>query len=95
MLDYLTLGPAPAGEDCVQVGVSNYQQKAIKECQKYIKLLKKKFPDRPKECVFIIKSNPHDFGSYLEVNIKFDDESSDQKEYAYNVERNRPETWND
>ena len=95
MFDYLTLGPAPAGEDCVQVGCYDYQVKAKKECKKYIKLLEKKFKDRPEECSFIIKSNPHDFGSYLEVNVKFNSENEEQTKFAYNVERNQPETWKD
>lgn len=93
MIDYLSLGPAPIGIDPIQVGVEGYETKAKKECQKYIKLLKKKFSNIPENCSFVIKNNSHDFGCYYDVNIKFDNEDKEQEKFAFYVERNLPDYW--
>ncbi len=89
MTDYLTLGPTPAGENCVQVGNDNYQTLAREECKKYIALLRKKWP----EANFRIKSFPHDFGSYMEVVVMYDTENEKETDQAFDIENNLPESW--
>jgi hypothetical protein len=95
MRECLELGPTPCDEECAQVGTDDYFAKARPECHRYIQLLKKKFGNPPGEAYFYVKSNPHDFGSYLEVAIKFNTNSREEMAYAYHVESNLPAKWTD
>jgi len=96
MKDYLELGTVPCDEDCVQVTNDVPYEKEMKEqCQRYIELLRKKFPTMPESCAFVIKRNPHDFGCYYEVAIKFNDEIEESTDFAFFVESNLPLTWDD
>jgi hypothetical protein len=56
-------------------------------------LLTKTFGEPPAGSNFAIKSNPHDFGSYYEVVVYYNDDNEEAAEFAYMVERNLPETW--
>jgi hypothetical protein len=91
--DYLTLGPTPAGEQCAQVGEENYRRRALEEGERYISQLKKQFGEAPLGCHLRIQFFPHDFGSYSEVCIYFDDSIEEAVNYAYNMENNTPENW--
>lgn len=95
MRDFLELGTTPYGEDCAQVGTDNYRENALKECNRYIAMLRKRFPYATEFNDFRIKWNPHDFGSYAEVVISFDDQDEMGRAYAFHVENNLPETWDD
>lgn len=95
MRDFLELGTTPYGEDCAQVGSDNYRENARKEANRYIAMLEKRFPFKPEKCQYGIKWNPHDFGSYAEVVIHFDDQDEMSQAYAFHVENNLPETWDD
>jgi hypothetical protein len=99
MFDYLTIGSSPIEEDCVQVNPNvNYIPAMKEECSRFKKLLEEKFPI-PENLVgkvyFQIKSFPHDFGTYYEVVVMYDDKNSDAEEFAVNVENNTPLKWND
>ena len=79
MLNYESLGPTPAGEDCVPVGDANYSNKAGAECSRYRDLLKLKFPEAGKYgCSFHRKSFQHEFGTYYEIVVQFDDSEEKQ-----------------
>ena len=93
MRDYLSIGCTPCDEECAQVGSENYRKRAIIECTRYIQLLRGIFGDEPEGARFSIKAFPHDFGSYHEVVIYFDDDNEEAIEYAFNVENNCPSTW--
>lgn len=90
MQDYMELGPTPAAEPCAQVGSDNYDVDAREECGRYKNLLIERFghPER-----FGIKRFPHDFGSYYEVVVYFDDDDQESLDFAINVEHNIPENW--
>jgi hypothetical protein len=94
MKDYLTLGPVPCDEECAQLGASDYYEKAMEECRKYKKLLISLFSPVPINNSFAIKSFNHDFGTYHEVVVYFDDECEESVNYAFNIEGNLPEKWN-
>jgi hypothetical protein len=47
MKDYINIGPVPCEEDCAQVGREGYREQAVKECTRFIKLLRKTFGDEP------------------------------------------------
>lgn len=69
MRQHLELGTAPTGETCAQVGDPNYYEKSMRETSRYIRLLKKMFPNAPDDVVIKRKSFSHDFGTYYEVVI--------------------------
>jgi len=89
MKDYFSLGPAPASEDCVQVGEPDYQMRALKECIRYRNLLRQLYP----EARFRVKRFPHDFGPYFEVVVEFDDSNDQEIAQAFEVDGCPYTTW--
>lgn len=71
----------------------------MQECIRYRDLLIKRFggiDELDKKGVrFSTKVFPHEFGSYREVVVIFDDEDEDAVEAALHIENNLPQTWND
>jgi hypothetical protein len=92
-MDSLELSSAPVGEECAQLGSDGYYERAQKECKSLIRQLRRQFGNEPVGARLYVKSNPHDFGSYYEVACKFDENSQEAIEYAYNIEANMPENW--
>jgi len=95
MRDKLSLSPTPVGEDCAQLGEEGYRTKAKRECKAWIGQLRREFGEPPPGTSFRVALNPHDFGTYLDVEIAFDDEDEESVEYAYRVEGNLPEFWDE
>jgi len=93
--DELSVGPSPCGEDCVQVGAENYCELSRKECRRYIELLTKIFAPIPANASFFVKTNPHDFGTYHEVDVRHDLNDLVATQWAYHVDNNLPEHWSD
>ena|ERR1035441_5251117 len=93
MWDSISIGPVPSDETCQQVGTAGYDSIAARnECKRFVALLTKLFP--PVEGArFTIKSNPHDFGNYYDVEILYDSSNAAAVDYAYRVEANTPSTW--
>lgn len=89
----LEIGPTPNAEPCAQVGTDNYLVLSKMELRAYINQLKRMFPNMPDGVYYRITSNPHDFGTYHEVAIKFPEDDDAAVEYAYNVENNSPSNW--
>lgn len=95
MREYLTIGSSPYGEDCAQVGSDGYDGKSRKECQAYKNQLIRQFGEEPDGARISVKSFPHDFGSYREVICYFDDAKPAAVEYAFKLEGEGPELWDD
>ena len=95
MCDYIGLGSAPYMEDCVQVSDKHsYYDEMIQECRRYKKQLEEMFPiPEGVNAKFTIKTFPHDFGTYAEVCIIFDDEDERACDFAFSVEANLPPHW--
>jgi len=94
MKDFLVLDSSPCDEDCVQVKSNeNYIPAMRQECNRYKELLEKKFAGHLNLVQFKIKSFPHDFGTYYEVVVVFDDENEKATNIAYDIESNLPTTW--
>ena len=93
--DFIDVGSAPSEEDCAQVGSPDYHARARPECIRYIALLRQTFGPEPPQASLRVKSNPHDFGSYLSVVCYFDDDDEESANYAYRCEEAPPTTWND
>jgi hypothetical protein len=78
------------------VGSDDYMTRARAECRAFIGQLERAFPLAVDAGLYFrIKSNAHDFGSYLEVQACFDDEDEAQTEWAYLIESDLPEAWDD
>lgn len=91
-MDYIDIGPVPCQEDCAQVGDPDYQSKARKECAAFKQQLLRMFPPPPKADI-IIRAHRHDFGTYHEVAIRYDDNDAEACDYAYLVENQTPTHW--
>ena len=95
MRDSLDLDTTPVEEQCQQVGPNYDPAKARLEAQTMIAQLQRKFGSPPDGVRFKIKSNPHDFGSYYSIEIIFDGDNESATDYAYKVEGDFPEYWDD
>ncbi len=95
MRDSLNLAPVPLGEECAQLGSPEYLRRSRKECMAFIHQLKRVFGEPPSGASFKMTTNPHDFGTYRDVDIVFNDEDDAASEYAYKVEANLPEFWDE
>ena len=69
--DSLYIGEVPWNESCAQVGTDMYLVNARKECQRFVDQIRRHYGDEPVGARLYIKSNPHDFGSYLSVECEF------------------------
>ncbi len=95
MRDYLTLGPTPAAEDCAQVGADDYERRSRREARAYIHQLERTFPRAAELGMFGSKTFPHDFGSYREVVVRFDDENQEELDLAFQIEATTPSDWDE
>jgi hypothetical protein len=96
MRDYLDLDTVPCDEPCASVGQPDYSTRARLEARAYVAQLQRAFPDAVAAGLYFrIKSNPHDFGSYLSVQVVFDDDDEAQTEWAYMIEDELPIAWDD
>ena len=95
MKDYVSIASAPTNEDCTQVGSADYYTTAKEECKRFIELIRKVCGEEPETAKLAIRSNPHDFGTYFDVVCYFDNEDEVGEDYAYFVESNSPEFWNE
>ena len=93
--DYITIGSSPAGEDCAQVGSDNYAARARRECNVFIKQLRRQFGEEKGSARLAVKGFPHDFGTYYEVVCFYNDEDETGTDYAFKLEGAPPETWDD
>lgn len=95
-MEEIYLGPTPCGESCAQVGEDNFRQKATKEMNAYINQLYREFPyAQDLGIVFKKKWSPHDFGEYGEVVMKWNENNQEADEYAYRIDANAPENWDE
>jgi hypothetical protein len=93
--DFISIGCTPASEDCVQVSNTEYyMDKMLAQCNRYKEMLQAKFADCNKVTI-AVKTFPHDFGSYAEVVVKYDNEDIDALSQAIHIENNSPMYWTD
>lgn len=98
MFQEIYLGSSPADEDCVQVDSMNntYYRKMKKEILLYREQLLRMFPI-PEHLLDSVKygisRESHDFGDYLALVIKYDDDIPEAVEYAFMIESNEPNEW--
>lgn len=95
MQDFIELSATPVGEKCEQVGPNCDYVRMKMECRAFIGQLRRQFGDEPLGAKLAMKSFPHDFGSYYEVVCHFNDDFDVAIDYAYNLENNLPEHWDE
>jgi len=94
-MDYINIGSSPCDEHCVQVGAADYHDKARAECIAFKHQIIRACGEPPEGARLAVKSFPHDFGSYLEVVVYFEEDNRKAIDYAFNLESNSPANWDD
>jgi hypothetical protein len=92
-LNSLEIGPTPAEEPCEQLGPDYSPTYAIKECQAFVRLIRRSLGPEPEGAELRITHNPHDFGTYHSVAVRYEEGNDAAIEYAFNVEANAPIKW--
>lgn len=92
-MDYLEIGCTPHGEDCAQVGTDNYRERAIRECNALINQMVRLLGEPPPGARFSVAGNRHDFGTYYEVRVHYDEANQQAVDYAFLAEASVPENW--
>ena len=87
---YIQLGPVPAEEECMQVGDVGLPD-LIREVRIFKDQLCRMFPGHQ----FGVKTFPHDFGTYVEVVVYYDEMNFVSEERALEVDENLPSRWDD
>lgn len=95
MREYLELDTTPYDEPCAQVGSEGYAENVKLECRAMISQLVRLFGQPPAGASLTVKSNAHDFGTYFEISVKYDDTSEEGSTYAYTIEGEFPAAWDD
>jgi len=93
MRDYIDIGPVPCNEDCAQLGQPGFYDQNIKECRRFIELIRATLGPEPAGARLGIKANEHEFGTYREVVCYYDDKNEQAIDYAFRCEREAPENW--
>lgn len=95
--DYIELGPTPCDENCVQVGEDNYRERAKRETTVFVDQLNREFSSWVEDGLikFGIKWFSHDFGSYCEAVVYYNDDDEASRAIAIVVENNTPFKWDD
>ncbi len=92
--DFFNIGPVPCAEDCAQLGKPDFDERSRRECTVYRRMLRRLFPaaeDLP--VALVVKSFKHDFGTYREVCVRYDDTNEAAFSFALDAEANAPEYW--
>ena len=93
--EYMVVGATPANEECAQVGTENYSLLSRAECHRFIEHIRKVCGVEPEGAVLLVKTEPHDFGSYREVACRYDTEVRESMDYAWHVENSELRSWAD
>jgi len=89
-------GTTPANEPCIMVSRDDdYFTKMKAEALVFKRQLERAFPDPPDGVYFAVKSNSHEFGSYLDICVVYDDSDEEQMNFAYSVEDTAPAEWDE
>lgn len=95
MRDYINIGPTPNNEDCSQVGTDYYHIKSKIETKAFMQQLYREFPEvlKTKTLSFSVKTFQHEFGSYKEVVLNYDDSNEEEYEMVFDIDKKIPSNW--
>jgi hypothetical protein len=92
--DYVDLGPVPAMETASDAPKQPDLNKA--ECRIYKAMLERLHPvPQAMDAFYIVKANPHEFGTYREVGIKFNENDEAAGDWAWDMQDNGPDQWDE
>jgi len=96
-LERIYIECTPTDEPCVMVtDAKPYMEDMRKEALRYREMLTKRFPTAVEEgVIFAIKTNRHDFGSYINIDICYDESNERQFQWALFIESHLPEKWDE
>jgi hypothetical protein len=84
----------PAGEPCAQVGTDNYLARSMRECEVFRRMLDRVFPiPQGLPVKYVVRSHPHDFGTYREVSVRYSGGDPSACDFAFQVESSVPDGW--
>lgn len=86
MREYLEISATPFDEQCAQVGSADYQKWAKLECNTLMAQIRRVLGPEPEGSKLAILTSPHDFGTYYEVAIQYDDVDAKATGYAMDCE---------
>ncbi len=92
------IGSSPCGEHCAHLGSENYEKRAKKECKAFREQIIRVYGTGSLGCCLFISNNPHDFGTYYSVDIRYDDEDDVGINYFLDIEgdkNNGLEYWDE
>lgn len=96
MNDAIPIGSTPIEEHCVAVGSADYEGPMRDECEVFKRMLLRLYPPPAGSTGFLrVKRNSHDFGAYYEVEAVFDRKDVTAAQWAFELESNSPERWDD
>lgn len=95
MWDLMNIAPTPSEEDCECLGPNYRPDVAKKECRIFRQQLIRQFGEPPFGARLVITNNSHDLGVYHEVEVKFDDTDKAACDYAFKLEDECPEFWDE
>ena len=94
-MEYIEIGAAPYDENSAQIGLDNSVERNTAECRALIHQLRRELGEEPEGAFLRIKANAHDFGTYREVIVKYEDDNEAATAYAYRCEEDTPARWDD
>ena len=92
MTDYLEIECTPMDEECIPAGGSMIAQR--EEVRRMLAMLNKRFEGFG-QIAYRSRTNRHDFGSYLSIDVLYDEEDPESIAQAFFVESHLPLTWDD
>ena len=96
MRDQFELGTTvPHDELCSQMGDANFASFSKMEARALINQITRTFGEPPARTGLKMISCPHDFGTYYDVAVIYDDESEESQEWMLKVEGELPMNWDE
>jgi hypothetical protein len=93
MRDFISIGPSPVNEECVQTNTIDYDVRARAECRRFIELIRNKLGPEPPLTRLGIETFTHNLRTYMEVVCYYNANNDVSIEYAYRCEAESPESW--
>ena len=100
MGDILTIACTPLDEPCVQIldtmDYSSMMRKEVTIFKNQLERLKDSGHFGPvQNAYFKVTSSPHDFGTYYDVEVVWNDDNEIDTEFVFKVEENIPLNWDE
>lgn len=94
MRDQFELGTTvPHDEPCSQMGDANFASYSKMEARALMNQILRTFGQPPERTSLRMIACPHDFGTYYDVAVVYDDDSAESQEWMLKVEGELPCNW--